>query len=375
MKTIIKPHWIFVILAAVGIGGCGEEKIPEKYVRLVKAIRVADTSGFTERAFPGRARAGQEVNLSFRVSGPLITFPVNIGDAVRRGQVVARIDPTDFDSALRTVQGQLEREQARAKRAQADLQRLENIYKEEPGATSKAAIDRARQLRDSANAGARSLKASVKSVRDRLSYTELKAPFGGVVVQTYVENFETVVAKQPIVRILNPASIEFVINVPEGLISLAPYVEEIKVKFDALPDTEVPAKIKEISKEASQATRTYPVTLVMTQPKGIEILPGMAGDASVTSRLPNASELVGMEIPATALFTGNDPKKSYVWVVDETSKTLSRREVERGPLSSFGVLIKTGLKAGEWIVIKGVHSVDEGDKVEIIDASKEGVTS
>ena len=151
MKTIIKPHWIFVILAAVGIGGCGEEKIPEKHVRLVKAIRVADTSGFTERAFPGRARAGQEVNLSFRVSGPLIAFPVNIGDAVRRGQVVARIDPTDFDSALRTVQGQLEREQARAKRAQADLQRLENIYKEEPGATSKAAIDRARQLRDSAN--------------------------------------------------------------------------------------------------------------------------------------------------------------------------------------------------------------------------------
>ena len=371
MKPAVTP-WLVPFLLLVA---CGQEAEVEKPIRLVKAIRVADTSGLTERAFPGRAKAGQEVNLSFRVSGPLITFPVNIGDAVQPGQVVARIDPTDFESAVRTVQGQLEREQARAKRTQADFERLENIYQEDPGATSKAAIDRARQLRDSANAGARSLRASVKTARDRLGYTELKAPFEGAVVETYVENFETVVAKQPIVRVLNPASIEFVINVPEGLIGLAPYVEDIKVKFDALPDTEVPAKIKEISKEASQATRTYPVTLVMAQPEGVEILPGMAGEASVTARPPTASELVGMEIPATAVFTGTDLKKSYVWVVDETSKTLSRREVERGPLSSFGVLIKTGLKAGEWIVIKGVHSVDEGDKVEIIDASKEGVTS
>ncbi|MCZ6492665.1 MAG: efflux RND transporter periplasmic adaptor subunit [Planctomycetota bacterium] len=360
------------LLTVLLLSAC-EEKAAEKktVIRPVIAIRVADTSGLSERAFPGRARAGQEVNLSFRVSGPLIALPANVGDEFKSGDVVARIDPRDFETAARTVRGQLEREQARAKRAEADLRRLKNVMKEDPGATSQAAIDRARQIRDSSAASARSLAASLAAAKDRLSYTQLKAPFDGRVAQTYVENFETVVAKQPILRLLNPASIEFVISVPENLIGLAPSVESVEVKFDALPGVKVPAKIKEIGKEASQATRTYPVTLVMTQPEGVEILPGMAGAATITSRPPDSSGLVGIQIPATALFTGADSTKFFVWIIDEASKTLSRREVEAGRLSNFGVLIKSGLKAGEWVVIKGVHSVGEGQQIRIIDAAKE----
>ena len=144
----------------------------------------------------------------------------------------------------------------------------------------------------------------------------------------------------------------------------------INVKFDALPGIEMSAKIKEIGKEASQATRTYPVTLVMAQPADVEILPGMAGEASIVSRPPEKSKLVGIEIPATAVFSGDDPNKSYVWIVDEATKTLSRREVQIGQLARFGVLIKAGLEPGEWIVVKGVHSVDEGQQVRILDAAQ-----
>lgn len=360
-----------VVIPAMLLVAC-EQKAPEPQPpRLVNAMRVADTSGLTQRAFPGRARAGQEVNLSFRVAGPLITFPVSVGDEVKAGDVVARIDPQDYQTKLRTLEGQLGREQAGRTRAQADLTRLQNIYKEDPGATSEAAIDRAKQARDSAGAGVRSLQASVENARDQLSYTELKAPFDGVVVETYVENFETVVAKQPILRLLDPTSIEFVINVPESLIGLSPYVEKVTVDFDALPDVEIPAKVKEIGKEASQATRTYPVTLVMDQPEDAEILPGMAGQASIVSRPPEDSKLVGIQIPATAVFSGDAPNKSFVWIVDEPTKTLSRREVQIGKLSRFGLLITAGLNAGEWIVTKGVHSLTEGQQVRILDATKQ----
>ena len=334
------------------------------------AVRVADAESLSQRVFPGRARAGQEVNLSFRVSGPLIALPANVGDEFKRGDVVARIDPRDFETAVRTVLGQLEQGQAHAKRAEADLGRLKNVMKEDPGATSQAAIDRAQQARDSSAASVRSLKASLAAVKDRLSYTTLKAPFKGNVSETYVENFETVVAKQPILRLLNPDSIEFVISVPESLIGLAPSVESIEVKFDALPEVTIPATIKEIGKEASQATRTYPVTLVMSQPEGVEILPGMAGGAKVTARPPKSADLAGLEIPATALFTGADSTKSFVWIIDEANKTLSRRTVEVGKLSKFGVLIKSGLKPGEWIVTKGVNTLDEGQQIRIIDAAK-----
>ena len=189
-------------------------------------------------------------------------------------------------------------------------------------------------------------------------------------METYVENFETVVAKQPIVRILDPSSIEFVISVPESMIALVRYVEKIHVVFDAIPGVKVPAKIKEVGKEATQATRTYPVTLVMAQPRGIEIFPGMAGSASIMSRLPGDHAGVGIEIPATAVFPGQG-KKSYVWIVDEVSTTLSRREVEIGRLSRSGMRVTAGLTPGEWIVIKGVNSLSEGEEVRIFDASKD----
>ena len=371
MKPAATP-WLVPFLLLVA---CGPEPEKAPLIRPVIAIRVADTSGLMERAFPGRAKAGQEVNLSFRVAGPLIALPASVGDEFKAGDLVARIDPTDFESAVRTVQGQLEREQARARRTQADFDRLENIYKEDPGATSKAAIDRARQLRDSAKAGAGSLRASVKAARDQLSYTKLKAPFDGVIVETYVENFETIIAKQPILRLLNPEIIEFVISVPENLIGLAPYVESIVVKFDALPGIDVPADVKEIGKEASQATRTYPATLVMKQPPGAEILPGMAGKAYIVARPPTDHEEVGIEIPATAVFTGDDPEKSYVWVVDETSKTLSRREVEIDGLSRFGTRVTAGLEPGELIVIRGVHSVADGQQVKILDDARADTAS
>ena len=363
---------MFVLLLPAMLLAACEQKAPEQQPpRLVNAMRVADTSGLTERTFPGRARAGQEVNRSFRVSGPLITLPVNVGDEVKASDILARIDPQDFETKLATLEGQLQREQAKAKRAQADLTRLQNIYRDDPGATSQTAIDRALQLRDSARASVSSIKASVQNARDQLSYTYLKAPFEGVVVETYVENFETVVAKQPILRVLDPSSIEFVVNVPENLISLAPYVTDISVTFDALPGIEIPAKLKEIGKEASQATRTYPVTLVMEQPQGAEILPGMAGQAAIASRPPDDSALIGIQIPATAVFTGEDRSKNFVWVVDESTKTLSRRAVEIGKLARFGILIKNGLQSGEWIVVKGVHSVKEGEAVRILDMARQ----
>jgi RND family efflux transporter MFP subunit len=345
---------------------------PKKEVPpLVPTIRVADAEALSERAFPGRARAGQEVNLSFRVTGPLIELPADVGDEFQAGDVVARMDPQDYLNALGTAKGSLQAAQATARKAAADYQRIQNVYREDPGATSQTAIDLTRAARDASRATVNSLTSAVKIAQDKVNYTSLKAPFSGVVVETYVENFETVLAKQPVLRLLDPTSIEFVISVPENLISYAPLVENVVVNFDALPGVDIPATIKEVGREASQATRTYPVTLVMAQPDDAEILPGMAGSARISARLPEDAKASGMQLPATAIFALEDPGKSYVWVIDETSKTLKSREVETGPLTEYGVTIRSGLSSGEWVVIKGVHSVHEGQTVRILDVSGE----
>jgi RND family efflux transporter MFP subunit len=239
---------------------------------------------------------------------------------------------------------------------------------------SESELDKRLGARDAARANVRSLESALASAKDDLDYTHLKAPFDGVVVATYVENFEDVLPKQPILRLLDPTRIKMTISVPESLISYAPYVERTTVTFDALPGVEVPAMIKEIGREASQATRTYPVTLIMGQPEGAEILPGMAGRASIISRPPQDADLVGVLVPATAVFAGEDPSQRFAWVIDESTNTLSRREVQVGRLARFGMLLKDGLSPGEWIVVKGVHSVRGGQKVRILDVTKEGKT-
>ncbi len=313
-------------------------------------------------SFPGRAKATQEVNLSFRVAGPLITRPVIIGDTVKAGDVLARIDPRDFEVNLRAVQGQLAEARAALKRAEADYQRLSRVFKKDPGAISETAVDRALEDQDRAAANVDSLVASVASAEDQLAYTYLKAPFDGTVVATYVENFEDVRAKQAIVRILDTSRIEMVVNIPENLISLAPYVTNLAVTFDAFPKQPVPATVKEIGTEASETTRTYPVTLIMDQPEGFKILPGMAGKADGTA--PDAYRADSVVVPVSAVFSPREDEASYVWIIDEQTKTVSRRAVTATELTDQGIQVTSGLTAGEWIATAGVHYLEEGQRVK-----------
>ena len=364
------PLGASLFLSGVLFTGCGPAPQPEAPATLVLVLEVADGSTLTERSFPVRAQASQEVNLSFRVNGPLIELPVSVGDTVEAGDVVARIDPQDYIRALEIVNGQIQTAQASEIRAAADFKRIDNVFKEDPGATSESALDLARNAKDSSAATVRSLLGAVKTAEDKVNYTSLQAPFAGEVVETYVENFETVVAKQPILRLLDPSSIECVVSVPESLIRYAKYVEDITVTFDALPGVEVPATIEEIGREASQATRTYPVTLIMEQPEGAEILPGMAGSTRITSQLPDDVKESGMEIPATAVFSLEDADASYVWVVGE-GNAIQRREVQTGQLTARGILIRSGLQAGDQVVTRGVHSVEEGQVVRVLTAPGE----
>jgi len=357
------------VLATALLSGCTKEP-PPKPPTLVKAMQVSGASEMSKSVFPGRASAGQEANLSFRVAGPLVEFPANVGDKVAAGDLIAQIDPNDFQVQLNTAQAQLQSIQAAYTAAENDYQRVMSTFREDPGATSQRAVDTSRALRDQAQTQVSSVESVVQTATDRLSYTQLLAPFDGEVVATYVENFETVVALKPIVRLLDPSSIELTISVPESLIGYADYVISITVSFAALPGITIPAMIKEIGREATQATRTYPVTLVMEQPEGAEILPGMAGDVTIEAKLPEGSGRTGITIPASAMFAGSDIEVTNVWVIDPAKNVLSRRVVETGSLSSSGLMITAGLEAGEWIVVAGTHSLSDGQEVKIIDSGE-----
>ncbi|MCK5286665.1 MAG: efflux RND transporter periplasmic adaptor subunit, partial [Thermodesulfovibrionia bacterium] len=290
---------------------CAKEEAPKEVVRPVKAVQVGGLEVLTGRTFPGQAKATQEANLSFRVNGTLNQFPVKVGDEVKKGKLMARLDPRDYEVNMRNAQGQLDRARAALKLAQSDYDRVVRIRDKDPGAISQAMIDAKLGERDSAKAQVTSLEAQVATTKDALSYTYLKAPFKGTVVETFVENFEDVQAKQAIVRIVDTSKIEFVVNIPENLISLAPKVKKVFVRFDAFPDREISGVIKEIGKEASKTTRTYPVTLIMDQPDDIKILPGMAGQARGDKESAISAGAEGIIVPVSAVFSKDGKKEKF----------------------------------------------------------------
>ncbi len=364
---------IFLLLLSAGLlTGCEEPPLEEP-IRPVLAAKVGDVEGFQRDRFPGRAKAKEETNLSFRVRGPLIARAVDVGDVVKAGDLIAQIDPTDYEVTLENMQGRLDKARADLKFARGEYQRALNIEKEDPGAVSETYRDQRLMEQNATRAEVRTLTASVEQAKLALGYTTLKAPFDGTIVATYVENFEYVKAQQPIVRLVDKSKVEMVIDVPEGLITLAPYVERLVVVFDPYADVELEAKIFEIGREATEATRTFPVTLRMNQPEHVDILPGMAGMATGYARLPD-DPAEGVKVPGHAVLYDQSGKE-YVWVLKPETEppeggsamrvkaVAEKREVTVGKLTPAGIRITSGLEPGAWIATAGMNTLRDGQEV------------
>lgn len=342
-----------------GLAGCAEEIPVKESVRPVRAIKVADPSAFSTRWFPGQAKATREVVLSFQVSGPLTSRPVNIGDQVRKGQELARILPRDFQVAI-------DKAHAVAIKAEEQFKRYRDLYTRKQ--VSKADYDKYRAEREVA-------RAKLEDAQNAMQDTYLKAPFDGIITAIFVENYEDVKAKQAILRLIDHSLIEMVVNIPENLISNADQIQAagkvLQVRFDAFPKHLIAARIKEIGKEASQTTRTFPVTLIMQQPGDIKILPGMAGNASSSLMSPQVAARQSIVIPDTAVFSPGDEDSTFAWIIDEKTKTVSRKKIVTGEILDTGIAVLEGLSPGNLIVTAGVHYLKEGQQVRLLDSTTE----
>jgi len=404
------------VLAALVSAGCGKPAAEPEPVRPVRAIKVGDVKAIAGREFPGRAAAKDEVDLSFRVSGPLVSLPVDVGTQVKKGDVVAAIDPKDFQAALDSAQGNLSRAQANLlamergarpeevaqlkaavaeaeasyRQALAEYERNAKLLASKAVSRSDYDISLARRDRSAAQvtkakedlnigikgareedleakrAEIRALEAAVASAKNQLDYAVLTAPLDGSVVARYVENFQTVHAKQPVVRLVDVSKIEVTIQVPESLISLVPQVKKALCRFDALPNREFVGRLTKIGSEASQTTRTYPVTVEVEQSKDAHILPGMAATVRRQAEKDDETAAGELIVPPGALFTADTGQQSYVWVVGEGSEKVSQRAVKTGTITPVGIAIAEGLKPGEWVVTAGVNSLRENQEVKIL---------
>lgn len=374
-KEVFPAIVCLVTFVALLVTSCGkeEEKAPvSEVVRPVKVMTVVSSGGGGGLQFPGKVRASKRVELAFKVvGGRLFELPIagKEGGYVKKGELLARIDPKDFQTDLRNAEGRLREAESSLKLAKSEYARIQRIMKQDPGAVSQAMVDKRREAVNQAQGRIKSFKASEDNAKNLLSYTYLRAPYPGVIAKRYVDNFQEVKPKQPIARLEDISKVELLIDVPENVVAVrrteGPGSVTAVAEFPTAPGKQYPLKVKEYATKADPATQTYQVVLQMPQPEDINVYPGMTATVSVSIPEKESTEERSIFIPAIAVMT--DPNgKNYVWLVDSANMTVLKKEVKTGRLAgSENIDVQEGLEGGETLVVAGGTKLQEGMKVSI----------
>lgn len=350
-------HLIYktILLSFIGVTllGCDQKEvvIKESVVRPVKIIIIHDNQADRDRNFPGRVDAVQRAQVSFRVAGKLIKIHVKEGDEVKKGDLLAELDPTDFDITLNN-------RQAIYNRAQADYTRGKELIKD--GYISRTQFDKMESDFTSA-------KSSLNKALQDLKYTKLKASFAGIIGKRYIENFEEVQAKQEVFNLSDVSQIEIKIDVPERLMRTAKKNRDTVDAFASFGDSKAKSfslKLKEVAVKADQETQTFAVTFVMKQPEGLTLLPGMTANVRLEMHSKGGDDSYFL-LPASAVKGASDMKPT-IFVVDPKSNTLKAKTVKIANMQGLNIQITEGIKAGDRVVVAGVSFMRDGDKVTIM---------
>lgn len=342
------------MIACLGLvlSACGSDDDvvnQEPVLRPVRTMVVTSPDTGKSREFTAVVDAARKADLSFKVSGEIVRVFVKQGDEVNSGKVLAKLDDTDINIQLDEARSSFEK-------AQADFNRAKTLIQSNTISTADF---------DQVKANFNSAEAVLKGVENSLAYTELKAPFGGVVARKYVENFEEVNAKQPVFALHDLSKVHLKIDIPESIMVQArpDNPPKLTAYFEAIPDATFPLSIGEVSTSPDEATKTYEVTLVMERQKNRNILPGMTARVIAERTLAESFD-ANFYLPANVVL--KDSQGHYVFTVTDNengSGTVHRTEVTIGEISQLGIEIFNGVKEGEQVLTAGMSKVSDGMQV------------
>jgi len=349
---------LIALIAAVLFQGCGSEdsEPQEQSARPVKTFVVAGGQVLSERSFP---ESTYRADLAFRVQGTVQDILVKEGDLVQQGQILARLDPTDYETVVRDRQATFDNNERNFRRAEELV---------EEGFISRTEFDRL-------EANYRTAEAALVSARQDLDYTVLRAPFSGRVAKRHAERFEEIGIKQTMFTLQDVQSLQVKIDVPEAMIrSLKPPAEthasgeaneEVRAfaSFEGQGDRRFPLTFREISTRADPQSQTFEVTFDMPAPEDFIVLPGMT--AAVTVNLSDRIVDQGgrVWVPVDAVVADSE-LIARVWVLDA---------VEVGRMEGSRIEVVAGLQGGEEIVSVGAAYLSEGMPVFRMETTEQAV--
>lgn len=332
-----------------------EEPEPEP-IRPVRVTTVESREGGETVSLTGQVEAQEEVNLSFRVGGRMIERSVNVGDQVRAGQVVARLESDTPRNALRSARAELTAARARLVEAQNNFERHRSLL--DRGFITRAMFDQAEQAFRSAQAQVDSVQAQANIAETQLGYADLIAASSGTVTARRAEPGEVVAPGQPIIQLAREGGRDAVFDVPARIIETAPADARIQVVLSSDPKVQAIGRVREVSPQADPVTRTFKVRIGLNDPPA-----AMRLGSTVTGSIQIGAG-AGIEIPASALTSAN--QRPAVWVLDPASNTVSLRNIEVLSYGLARVAVAEGLQPGDIVVTAGVQTLRPGQQVRLL---------
>lgn len=354
-STTASPILIAILLTAA-VTGCRtkEQEDPRTLPDLVRVATVAAAQQ-DDRTYTGVVTARVQSDLGFRVPGKVTKRFVDVGQTVRAGQLLMRIDVTDYAHAITTQTQNVEAAKAKAEQAAADEARYRGLVS--TGAVSASAYDQIKAAADAGKAQLAAAEAQAQVAKDEGDYSVLVADADGTVVETLAEPGQVVAAGQTVIKLAHTGPREAAVNLPE---TVRPALDSVARAALYGENESFPARLRQLSDAADPTTRTFEARFVL----GGRAASSPLG-ATVTIALADPDNSRSFEVPIGALTDRG--KGPGVWVFDEKSSSVSFRTVKVLRLEAEDAILSGGVQPGERIVALGTHLLSEGQPVRIED--------
>lgn len=338
-------HWFASLLLGSMLVGCNQanSEIATPVITPVKLWQVPELNASAQDSFIAKIDATDRASLSFQVAGEIESLNVKMGANVSKGEVLALLEPNDYQLTLDAKRAEFEL-------AKTGFERAKQLYKKKLISTDTY---------DQSETQYKAAQASLKQAQADLKYTKIIAPFDGVISMTFAKEHQVVAASQPVLNIINNQELDVVFTVPVS------YVEEngleniefspLTVTMDSRPELHVHAVFKEISTQPDPDTNSYTATVTMERPQTMNLLPGMAAQVHAS----HSRQSTGLSIADSAWLARTD-QTGELFLFDQVTETISRVDVQ---FDSNGKLV-SGLSAGDLIIEAGVDRLVEGQRVK-----------
>lgn len=359
---------VILLAVAAGLTGCGDQVPPPTKRHPVLVTTVRNESIGQDRTFTGIVRARYESDLGFRTGGKIVARLVEVGQTVVAGQPLARLDPADYELAVRAAEDQLLAARVDAEQSASDEARFRRLLAD--NSVSVADHERQKARADAAAARQMVTARQLELARNRTKYATLVAEFGGVVTSVRFEAGQVVAEGQPVLTIANPSELEVLADLPEELAASARALTASATLWN-VPGLIVPLKLRELSPSAAAQTRTFRARFsVGDKSPAVRQLLHLGTTANL--RLAGKGNEPVALLPATAILKTDG--QAMVWQIDGSGRRLVAQPVDVIRYADETVLVR-GLKDGAKIMSAGIQKFDPRIDVVAVERSGSGLNA